>query len=199
MNDTLGDCTCAGAGHQIMAWTANAGKLAIPADADILNAYETITGYTPSDPSTDQGAVELDVLKYWRGTGIAGHRIGAFAAIPVKRQSAQRYAQIAINLFGGIYIGLSLPQSATSPSDVWDVVPNDEIEGGHAVNCVAYDADFIYCVTWGQIQKMTWEFYRTYCDEAYAIISADFLNGQGQTPEGFNLDQLNRDLQAVAA
>ena len=26
------------------------------------------------------------------------------------------------------------------------------------------------CVTWGQIQHMSWDFFEKYCDEAYAII-----------------------------
>ena len=44
---------------------------------------------------------------------------------------------------------------------------------------------------------MTWGFWNTYCDEAYAIISPDFLEkkaGQLTTPDGFNLQQLQADL-----
>ena len=26
------------------------------------------------------------------------------------------------------------------------------------------------CVTWGQKQAMTWKYFTTYCDEAYAIV-----------------------------
>jgi hypothetical protein len=43
---------------------------------------------------------------------------------------------------------------------------------------------------------MTDAFVGTYIDELYAIISQDFLN-QGQSPDGFNLDQLNADLQDI--
>ena len=32
LNDSIGDCTCAAAGHLIMEWTANAGKEVVPAD-----------------------------------------------------------------------------------------------------------------------------------------------------------------------
>src|ERR1035437_4319687 len=49
LNDQLGDCTCAAAGHMIEAWTANSGTQVIPADADILSAYAAITGYTPNN------------------------------------------------------------------------------------------------------------------------------------------------------
>jgi hypothetical protein len=42
-----------------------------------------------------------------------------------------------------------------------------------------------------------WNTAAAYCDEGYAIVSVDQLNGQGDTPEGLDIDQLNSDLQAV--
>ena len=80
-NDTIGDCTCAAAGHLVMEWTANVGAETTPADADILAAYSAITGYDPKTGANDNGAVETDVLNYWRKTGIAGHKIMAYAAL----------------------------------------------------------------------------------------------------------------------
>jgi hypothetical protein len=44
---------------------------------------------------------------------------------------------------------------------------------------------------------MTWGFWAAYCDEAYAIISPDFLEqkkSQPVTPDGFNVQQLLEDL-----
>jgi hypothetical protein len=43
---------------------------------------------------------------------------------------------------------------------------------------------------------MTWTFWDTYCDEAYAIVSTDYTSSPG-TP-GFDLQQLLADLQLVA-
>src|ERR1700722_11407036 len=81
-NDQLGDCTCAAAGHLIMEWTANAQKKMItPSDQQIVAAYSAITGYNPVTGANDNGAVEVDVLNYWRQTGIAGHKIGAYMAL----------------------------------------------------------------------------------------------------------------------
>ena len=98
-NDTVGDCTCAGGGHLIMGWTANASTEVIPSDTDILAAYSAITGYNPNDPNTDQGANELDVLNYWRQTGIAGHKIGAYVQL---NASDIPHVKTAIYLFGVI-------------------------------------------------------------------------------------------------
>jgi hypothetical protein len=50
-------------------------------------------------------------------------------------------------------------------------------------------------VTWGALQVMTWSFWEAYCGEAYAIISNDYLTGKKETPDGFNLTQLQADLQ----
>jgi len=67
--------------------------------------------------------------------------------------------------------------------------------GGHAVPVVAYDARGLTVVTWGALQTMTWTFWEAYCEEAYAIISNDYLTAQKETPAGFNLAQLQEDLK----
>jgi hypothetical protein len=77
-NDVLGDCTCAGVGHAIQVFTLNAmnQRKTIP-DATVIGLYEQF-GYNPSDPSTDQGAVETDVLNYWLKNPVAGHAIEGY-------------------------------------------------------------------------------------------------------------------------
>jgi hypothetical protein len=203
-NDELGDCTCAAAGHLLMQWTAAAGKPFSPSDADIVAAYSAITGYTPDDPSTDRGAVEIDVLNFWKARGIAGHRIGGYAAV---NHLDHAHVRAAAYLFGGVYIGVALPVCAQN-QNVWDVpgrvakfFEGDDAPGswgGHAVEVVAYDAEGVTVVTWGALKRMTWAFWDKYVDEAYAVLSQDFVNGQGKTPEGFNLAELAADLLAVA-
>ena len=105
-----------------------------------------------------------------------------------------------MNLFGGLYIGVSLPASAQN-QDVWDVATGPDAEagswGGHCVNVVGYDADGLTVVTWGATKRMTWAFWLAYVDEAYAILSNDFLTTAGQTPNGFDLAALTNDLRAV--
>ena len=102
-----------------------------------------MTGYKPSDPSTDRGAVELDVLRYWRKTGVGGYKIDAFVALEPKNHL---HVQAAVDLFGGSYIGLALPVSAQQQK-VWSVPPGGPTGtgapgswGGHAVVVEAYDA-----------------------------------------------------------
>ena len=200
MNDKIGDCAIAGPAHMVEAWTANASNLIQVADADVLKAYEDVGGYRPGKPSTDGGCVLMDVLKYWRTTGIGGHKIGAFASVS---PHSSAYVQDAIFLFGGLNTGFALPVTAQNQS-VWDVVAgashNPDAKpgswGGHCVNIVDYDARSLTCVTWGALKKMTWAFFKAYADEAYAILSNDFING-GKAPNGFDLASLQADLAVL--
>lgn len=201
-NDQLGDCTCAAAGHLIMEWTANAGKkMVTPTDKQIVAAYSAITGYNPQTGANDNGAVEIDVLNYWRQSGIAKHKIGAYVAL---EPSNHIHIMDSVYIFEGCYIGLQLPTSAQSQvqnHQPWSVPPGGPTGdgkpgswGGHAVPVVAYDARGVTVVTWGALQRMTWSFWEAYCDEAYAILSSDYLNDKQECPAGFNMQQLQSDL-----
>lgn len=200
LNDSLGDCTCAAAAHMIQAWTKDAQPREVTiSDAAVLKAYQAVGGYKPGQPETDNGAVELDVLKYWRQHGIGGHRIAAFASI---NPQSTEIVRDAIFLFGGIYAGVELPKSAQGQT-VWDVPAGGPVGdgapgrwGGHAVNIVAYDARGLDCITWGGRLRMTWGFFAAYFSEAYAVLSADFLHG-GKAPSGFDAQQLVADLSAL--
>ena len=194
-NDVLGSCTIAAAGHLTMLWTTYSDEEFIPSDAQVIADYSAITGYTPNDPSTDQGAVELDVLNYWRKPGMMGRAIEGYAAVDL---SNQEQVNQAIFLFGGIYTGFSVPASAMDQFNAgrpWDVVSNDGGSvGGHAVPVVGYDATYLYAITWGAVQKLTWAFWNQYFDEAYSIISPYWLNKKALTPAGFGINELRRDL-----
>jgi hypothetical protein len=196
----LGCCTISACAHAVQVWTANLGRMVTLPDDLIEGAYEKWDGYVPFYPSTDQGGVELDVLNAWRQGGFAGHQLAAFADPQVANLEAVRQA---ISLFGGVYIGLSLPASAQN-QPVWDVGQTDDPSttpgswGGHCVFVPKYDADSFTCITWGGLQKMTVAFWNEYCDEAHALLSNDWLGKKG-SPAGLDLALLEADLQAVTA
>lgn len=200
-NDTVGDCTCAAAGHLIQEWTANASSEVILSDDAVLAAYSAITGYNPMTQANDTGAVELDVLNYWRQTGIGNHKIEAFVALELRNTD---HVKSALNIFGGCYIGLALPAIAQQ-QDVWDVPPGGPIGrqgepgswGGHAVPVIGYDSKGLSLVTWGAVKRMTWEFWMAYCDEAYAILSPDWLTSAQKSPAGIDIVTLRQDLNQL--
>lgn len=209
LNDQLGCCVPAASGHMIEQWTTYGdGVLAarIPTADDILQAYEAIGGYVPGDPSTDGGCVVLDALNYWRKTGIAGHKIHAYASIPVPAGGSRlpiltmlHQVMNSVHLFGNCYLGISLPLSAQG-KDKWEVDDSDPSAaeagswGGHCVPIVGYSPSRLIVVTWGGLLDMSWEFYAQYTDEAYAVLSLDWLGKDGHAPNGFDTAQLETDL-----
>jgi hypothetical protein len=205
-NDRYGDCTCAGAIHQMQTWlAADEHNQAVFTEDDALQAYHDVTGFIPSDPNTDEGAYLLDVLKYWRNHGIGrtpNRKIMAFAQL--NPQDVDE-VKTCINLFGGVYMGVALPVSAQGqttwkkPLCHWCHSSQPGSWGGHCVNFVGYDSKHVELVTWGKVIRATWAFVRTYFDEGYAIISQDWLGSDQKTPAGFDLNALQADLASVTA
>lgn len=202
-NDQLGDCTIAGIPHGIMGWTMNTGVMATFTAQQAISYYEKWDGYNPANPATDQGGILLDVLNDWKQQTFAGHSMIAYASV---LPANQLHVQQAINLFGGLYTGVALPltaQEQTGPAGLWDVVANGGANavggtwGGHCVWIIDYDAVGPTCVTWGALQKMTWAYWSTYFDEAYAVISPDWVNAQGMAPNGFALTDLESDVAQI--
>jgi hypothetical protein len=199
-NDALGDCTCAAVGHAILQWTTFASTPRRLSDDDVVQLYEAVGGYNPADKSTDQGAVEVDVLNYWLNRGVDGDALTAYASIEIGNITA---IKDAIHWFGNVYIGLALPLSAQT-QEVWSVPPGGAVGlgasgswGGHAVPVVGYDQRGLLCVTWGQLKRMTYQFWSAYCDEAYALLSKDFIEATGKTPDGVDWEQLQADMQSL--
>jgi len=199
-NDRIGDCTTAAAAHMIEAWTApTRGKAVEVSERAVLAVFDKVKLV---DPVTgEEGAVELDVLTYWRKRGIGGHRIGAFARVPVWDHPLVRDAAY---LFGGLYIGLQLPLTAQR-QPIWDWTHSLDGParpgswGGHAVDVVGYDRHTLTVVTWGRLQELTWAFWDRYVDEVYGIISVDFLDEAGEAPNGFDLAALKQDLALITS
>lgn len=197
LNNSLGDCTCAALGHAVEAWTtyAKGTTLELP-DSDVLNLYERM-GYVPGNPDTDKGAVEQDVLAEVQKNGIGGHKILAYAQVDHKNLSEMK---AALEVFGTVYLGFQVPQSAEDQFGQnlpWTVVDGSPILGGHAINLQKWDTKFMYPVTWGKLQPMDEKFWMTYGDEAWVIVTEDWLSSAGMTPTGLNLASLLAEFHSI--
>jgi len=202
-NDRVGDCTCAAAGHIVQDATSYEGAQVVVPDADVLAMYSAVSGYDPVTGANDNGAACLDVLNYWHQTGFAGpqgpHKIAAFAELGLVSSAIQT----AVYLLGAAYIGVNLPLTCQGASS-WEVPPGGTAGngapgswGGHCVPIVAYDATGVTVLTWGEKLHASWEFLATYMDEAYAVVTQDFVDAQGTDPAGLDLTQMLADAAAL--
>lgn len=200
-NDRLGDCGFASAAHQIQTWTSAQDHEVTP------TAQQVSQEYLSYNQGADRGVVLLDMLSFWRNTGIIGHRIGAYAALAAGNHDELKNS---VYLFGGASLGVQLPNAwnpayGWKPSDGWKapVGPANGnwapgTWGGHAVPVVKYGVDGVTVISWGMPVLMSFHAFDTYCDEAFVTISKDFFDPSShKTVAGFDWDLLTKDLSEV--
>lgn len=199
-NDEWGDCVFAGIGHheQQISLYGQGAEVRVT-NSDVLGGYSQVTGFNPSDPSTDQGTYVQDAMGWWRRAGIAGHQIVAYASVD---PSDLRLIRQCINLFGAVGVGFNFPRSAMAQFNTgqsWDVVAGSPIDGGHYVIAGAYGPDWWDNITWARRQRMTTRFWAKYVDEVWLVIDdemADKLTGRSGFA-GVDLYALGQDFAAL--
>jgi hypothetical protein len=187
-NSTLGDCTIAALAHAETVYRGLVGKKKIMARQDVVKLYMHLTG------GIDSGLNELDVLNYWQSNIVSGDKILAYVSIDVKNHT---HVQQAIRLFGGVYLGFQVQQDCIQEFDArqpW--TPGPLTQDGHAVFAITYDPNTVTVLTWGDTQKGTWAWWDECVDETYAILPPEAKDPR--FAPGFNIDQLQADLEAVA-
>jgi len=201
--DGVGNCTCAGVIHACQVWGVNInGTLPAIPDITALQLYENWCGYVVGKDSTDNGAIETWILNKWhKKKKVYGFKLTTYTNTD---PADIEHVKLATWLFGISYIGLALPITCQNQT-VWDVVGNPKLDydsmpnswGGHCVVVLGYDKETVTCITWGQLQKMTWEFWNTYCDESHPLLCEAWVSS-GLSPSGFNYNQLYSDLTLCA-
>ena len=190
-NDRLGCCTISGIDHAWL-WQATLAGLGYPYPGDpaIQSTYFGLTG------GPDSGLQLSDVVNAASTTGLFGHKLlgaGAIHAMDVETLKQ------TIDTFGVAYCAGVLPAIAEqqfSNGDPWTLEPgNNPGTGGHCFDFVGYDLNWLYAVTWGAIQKVSYHWWRYYGTMAYALIS-DFYQQAGKGPVA-NYTAMQNDLHYV--
>jgi hypothetical protein len=207
-NDRYGCCVISGRAHHTLRYESREQGLVVPiTDDEVLQEYwkEGQRGCFLIRwlmPRPDNGLVLLDSLKAWRNDGwTAGgkfYKIYAFAEIDRDEAGVLDLKQ-SVYLLHGANAGVMLPQSAIDQfqaGEPWTVVPKPgSIVGGHDIAIVAYSPLGPLCVTWGKRQPMSWEFYKKYVDECYAIVD----NRDPFLPNSpIDVEKLNAYLKEIA-
>jgi hypothetical protein len=209
-NNQVGDCVEAMMLHADMAVSAYAGHPVRYNDSYGIELYSAITGYVPGDPNTDNGTDIQTALEYWKNTGLVAidgsvHKIAGYAQFGNPADEIL-LAQV-LNTFGTVLVGVSLQQAQEdqfSNGQPWDYVEGDPFIGGHGIalqrRAVGGVGTLRY-ITWGAVQPATRKF-QYFCTghgngEAWAVVTQDWLDANGDSIEGLNLQQLISDLQYV--
>jgi hypothetical protein len=203
-NDRVGDCEVCACAHAEQAFSVyGAGSEYTASEADVFAAYSAITGYDPATGDNDTGVRTLDMLGYWRTTGIGGRKITAYVEVNVRDRVE---VKSAVALGGGLLVGVDMPLAAGPQfrdRRPWTRVGGADGRpgswGGHAVHCGAYSPAGLACTTWGRTQRMSWGFWDAYVVEAFVPVSPAWFNQAGTSPTGLDLDTLLRDLAAVTS
>lgn len=199
-NDQYRDCVEVAYAHMLQTWIARSRSAALysPDDTTTLAAYTALTGFDRNNPATDRGTDMLAACNYWRSAGMSGYEIDAFLSVNPQHTD---YVRDAIAYYGGLYIGVQLPTSAQAqsvPGGTWAVTAGpDSVAGswgGHCIPVVGYDKHTLWVVTWGMILGMTWQFFQTYCDEAFVFLAHEWIEGSGFSPGKLAWGQLQAAL-----
>jgi hypothetical protein len=187
-NYTYGDCTIAAAAHAITVWRGLVGKKSIMSENAVIKLYFHLTG------GNDTGLYGLDVLNYWRKNAINTEKILAFVAIDPKNH---KQIKQATKLFGGVYLGFQCQENCVEDFNAgkpWTPGPLEN--AGHMVWIGSYDETYVTVLTWGNIQKGTYDWMDECADEAYAVLPMEAK--KPGFAKGFNFKQLLEDLDKVA-
>ena len=193
-NDEVGDCTFAGFVHLVQAICLLLGVTPPqPTDQAVVQAYFLFTH------GQDTGAVEADVLHALYATGILGIKLAGYA---MGTQTLDELWQI-VATFGAGYLGVMIPapaQGQFQAGEPWDLTgtsADNQIEGGHCVDGIAFDqdAEMATVLTWGQRQLVTFRWLDAYLDEKWAVIPQQ-VRDIGSL-DGFDWATLDADLAAL--
>jgi len=201
-NLKIGDCTVVAAAHTVQAWTKHSkAHMQIPTLKACIEAYKKVSNY----PRCDDGAALLDVMRLWKNTGIGQHRIKAFLGVDYKNTTVQK---AGIYLFGSVIVGVLLPLAAQQFVDndvTWDA-PAGPLTGewaggswgGHAIPILGWESSGNWqFASWDRMYAMTPRFFTAYCIEAYVGWSVRDWTTNGEAPNGFDVDALDRDLRKL--
>lgn len=202
LNNQLGCCVISGLGHLIGVWSGNTtGSPIILTDSQIKSEYQICGG-------GDNGCSEQDVLTKFSQNdfnGVSGSKILGFTGVNAADQSL---CKSCVQLFGGLILGLELPNAYTNPMPqasgfTWDVAGRPNPNQGHCIVAVGYNSIGVLVATWAMLGTLTWAALTKYCvsasgGELYAAFSPEwFSTAKQMAPNSFNYYNLTQYFNGI--
>lgn len=181
-NDEIGDCTAVGLANSIRCLSALNGFSTDTPTPSVIQFYEDSTGYNPSNPSSDQGGVEADILAFAGRNGYALPEQTLYPLWGTIDPGNFNSIRLAAASLGSVYLGVNLAIADQALiGSTWDTDtrldegdPTAGSWGGHCLVLWDYDgcddADTVTLLTWGQKQKATWRWLRSRLEEAHGVL-----------------------------
>lgn len=209
MNDQLGCCVPAGKGHMFgaMSWYGS-GVEALFADSEIVATYSRDGGYVAGEASTDQGCDMQTALANavtYGMTDTTGKVHKALGYARFGNPADEVLLGQVLDVFGSVYVGINVQQVIETEFDAgqpWTYVPGQPWAGGHCVvlqrRYPSTSAPVLEYVTWGALQRAYSTFQAHAAEEAWAVVTQDWVRANGTSVEGMNVAQLLADMADVA-
>lgn len=181
-NDVDGDCVCAGTEHNVdckgttllSRWKRVKYLLGFKpvTSAYTLELYSEFLATLGEKPGPDMGVNCQQWFRWLKEQGL----IVEWGIVDYKKIALKK----AMIDYRGVVLTLSLTQNAYQqfPSGKpWDVSsdPNDQPDPslGHAIMLCEYNAELLTAVTWGQLQAMTYDFWKACGNGAFVFVSPE--------------------------
>jgi hypothetical protein len=219
----IGYQNCVPAAMALLAqsWFAAAKEQYNPTLDDTLKIYEKVSPFRRDagpaslaraaqphsgqrESHNDFGTSLLLALKVWvhRDQPLAGLLPEARSFLEIEPRNLDQLRD-AVLRFGGVLLGLALPQSikdgSGAPRDSW-FVPGygpiyDATPGSLSSHCVAvtgYSHREFFCLSAGRVRRLSPEFLLTYVEEAYTVTTPAALDGSPALR-----DRIHADLEDI--
>lgn len=203
-NDSIGDCTCAGLANYISAWMAlNKMKIDISTQ-EVVNFYSLVSGYTPTNPNSDTGAVISSVLTKAMSTGFTAMGNKYFPLWGSAGVGSMTSVANIISQFGAAYIGVALAQADEQTTGTWSLTNSGDQTpwswGGHCLLVWDYEGlgpnDIVRLITWGGFQECTVSWLQNRMVETHALAFRQLLPASGVNFLGDDWDTFISDNNA---
>lgn len=209
LNDQIGDCTIAGIAHLYGAVSVYGGHPEVMfEDGEIQSVYSRVSGYVPGNANTDNGALCSTVLADNKANGISDtagivHKNLGYAKLG--NPADEELVAQCLDVFGSLYVGFNVQShmmTEFSDGQVWTWQNGDSLDGGHCVvlqrryPCGSMHGVLEY-YSWGQRQRADFGWQANAVEEAWVVVTPEWITANGATVEGMDLQQLLADMADV--
>jgi hypothetical protein len=185
-NNSYGDCLYAAACHADNTFTGNVGTESTFDQNTIIQDYLQLSG-------GDNGLDEAEIIGAWK-EGLADTPAATILdALDVDTTDAQ-LVQAAINLFGGLFFMLDVPDAWYTDFDtgaIWDAPATPDGNNGHGIWWNGIDVNGHYKFqSWGTYGWITPAGVADCDPSGFVVFSLRWFNQQGVAPNGMTYDNL---------